>query len=106
MGENKPSNMGGHGHDHMCSCHGYGHKHFVLRWLLGIVMLVIVFYLGVKVGEFKGELRSAYYGGYGRYMMEGYGPDDYNGWYGQGMMKVLPGTPATPPASNTAPTNK
>ncbi len=33
--------------------HGH-HRHFWLRWLLGLVILVLVFCIGVKVGEFKG----------------------------------------------------
>lgn len=44
-------------------CRGYkygtwGHGHYFARWLLGLIILGIVFSLGVKIGEFRG-----YYGG-------------------------------------------
>lgn len=65
-----------HKHDHM-----YGHclwnKHRVLRIVLLLGMLFFVFWLGVKVGEFRGEY------GYGRMMDYGYG--DYG--YRSGMMR-------------------
>lgn len=67
-----------HGHDHM---HGHcvWNKHRLLRVLLLLGMLFFVFWLGVKVGEFRGEF------GYGR-MMGGY--DDYNNYgYRSGMMR-------------------
>lgn len=104
MEENKPMNSDGHMHDHMGCCHGFGHKHFLLRLLLGIAILAVVFCLGMRIGEFKGEFRSGFYGGYGRPMMGGYDSD--NAWYGPGMMRTLPVPPATAPATNTAPTNK
>lgn len=53
--------------------HEDGH-HKLLRWVLGILILIVVFCMGVKVGEFKTTL--GYYG-YGMWpgMME-------NGYYG------------------------
>ena len=30
------------------------HRFYLLRWLLGLIILMIVFGLGVKIGEFKG----------------------------------------------------
>jgi len=30
------------------------HRFFLLRWILGIIILLMVFALGLKVGEFKG----------------------------------------------------
>jgi hypothetical protein len=56
-------NCGCMGHSH---CGGHYHGHFLLRWLLGIVLLALVFAIGVKVGEFKSE-----FGGYG-HMRGGY----------------------------------
>lgn len=49
-----------------CTC-GCGHHcmHRVLWWVLGIVVLIIVFCIGVKAGEFREELRSMF-GGYYR----------------------------------------
>ena len=38
-------------------CRPYG-KYMLLRWLLGILILAIVFAVGVKVGEFKVLLQS------------------------------------------------
>lgn len=44
----------------MCGCgHGY-HRHFWLRWLLGLIILGLVFCVGVKVGEFKSEFGGAF----------------------------------------------
>ena len=41
--------------------HGGGHhRHFLLRLIIGIVILMIVFSLGVKIGEFKGMYGDAY----------------------------------------------
>lgn len=45
-------------------------RHHLLRWILGIVILVLVFIAGVKLGEFKQYLRSE---GYGHRMMREYG---------------------------------
>lgn len=38
---------------------GY-HRFFLLRLVLGILILVIVFSLGVKIGEFKGMFDRGY----------------------------------------------
>jgi hypothetical protein len=56
-----------------CGCgghyHGF-HKYFVLRWVLGIVILIIVFWLGMKIGEFKGYFENNFGGvGYHQGMM-------------------------------------
>jgi hypothetical protein len=56
----------------MCGC-GCGHgRHMILRWVLGLVILLIVFWVGVKVGEFKTSAWGygmGYYGGMHRGMM-------------------------------------
>ena|SRR3989344_510700 len=57
---------------------GKGHGNFVLRWVLGIVILVAIFSLGMLVGELKSTL--GYGGGYGGYGMMGRG-------YGINMMQ-------------------
>ena len=72
---------------HGCGNYGGGHHgHFALRLLLGIVIIAIVFWMGVKVGELKGWLESdfhstkmmRYYDGYNnsgmRSMMNGEAP--------------------------------
>ena len=63
------------------NCCGQGHhRHFLLRMILGIVILMIVFSVGVKIGEFKGEFENNGFGGYrmmhGQYQ-NSY-PMDYN----------------------------
>jgi hypothetical protein len=47
-----------------CGC-GCDHGRGLIWWVVGIFILVIVFAMGVKVGEFRDELRSSY-GGYYR----------------------------------------
>jgi hypothetical protein len=97
-----------HGHDHM---HGHclWNKHRVLRIVLLLGMLFFVFWVGVKVGEFRGEF------GYGR-MMGDYGYGDYGyrsgmmrnaGYYGQGRgmmggyyLQVNPGVQQGLPVQN------
>lgn len=49
----------------MCSCGMcmYHRRHmgvFILRWLLGIVILLVVFWVGIQIGEFKAEVRQGY----------------------------------------------
>ena len=53
-----------------CTC-GCGHHciHRVLWWVVGIVVLIVVFCIGVKFGEFRDELRSAFGGYYRAYPM-------------------------------------
>ena len=53
-------------------CHGG--KHISLRWILGIIILSLVFWLGFKLGEFKIYIRRGgdNYGYYGRHMMNPY----------------------------------
>lgn len=63
-------------HEHNKECcnnhHGMWHKHHVLRWLLGILILFITFVVGFKLGEFKGYFDNDSFGrGYGRGMMGG-----------------------------------
>lgn len=53
-------------------------KHTVLiRWVLGIIILVAVFSFGIKLGKFASFVNQGYYGfGYGSgcgSMMQGYG---------------------------------
>lgn len=57
-----------------------GGRHHLLRWILGIVILVLVFVGGIKLGEFKEAVRG---GGYGYRMMD----RGYNAMPGYGMMQ-------------------
>lgn len=57
-----------------------GRRYHLARWILGIVILVLVFVGGVKLGEFKEAMRS---GGYGYRMMD----RGYNTMPGYGMMQ-------------------
>ena len=52
--------------------HGMGGKYHLLRWLLGVAIIIIVFWMGFKLGEFKGYFANSdgYYGrGFGHGMM-------------------------------------
>ncbi len=56
----------------------YGRKHYILRWFLGIVILLIAFSFGVKVGEVKSLLGN---NSYIPAMMKGYWNNGYQGQY-------------------------
>ena len=61
-----------------CSCGCGSHcAHRVIWWILGIVILIVVFCIGVKAGEFREELHGMF-GGYYR----GYPMMQYQGGYG------------------------
>ncbi len=67
-------------HEHCYMCHGhegmacaYHQRHLLLRWLLGVLILVVTFWLGFKLGEIKGIYGDGGFG-YGRM------------WYGQPQM--------------------
>jgi hypothetical protein len=85
--------------------HG-GHRHFFLRWILGLIILGIVFGLGVKIGEFKSEVYGGNYNGYGRMnrMMQYRQPIMYQTW---GTTNGLSGTQSqttVPPTATKTPT--
>jgi hypothetical protein len=55
-----------------CGCgngwHGGHHMKFVLlRWVLGILIITFVFWMGMKIGEFTGQFE----GGYGMHGQRG-----------------------------------
>jgi len=92
--DQKPWKMHGHG---MCGC-GCGHRHFWLRWLLGIIILAAVFCVGVKVGEFKGAFGRGLGGSRGRQMMRYYPGQAYPLGAPGSRMMVVPNTATTTPA--------
>lgn len=55
----------------MCSCGAHGGTRMLFRLLLGLIILALVFWMGVKLGELRSEL---YYGYGPRYSttMRGY----------------------------------
>jgi len=52
-------------------CFGHSCWHHVIRWILGIAIIIIVFCFGVMIGQLKGAfessgyrmMRTSYYGG-------------------------------------------
>ncbi len=90
---NKEGMQGNHdgGRCMMCSMHGgmcggCGKHHF-LRIVLKLIVLALVFWAGVKIGELKGYYEAGYFGS--PRMMWGaqngaYGPGGMMGWYWNG----------------------
>jgi hypothetical protein len=73
--------------DHHC-CHGHWHwggRFFVVRLVLLLVILVITFGVGLKLGEFRGELAGQGFG-----MRHGFMQMRGRGMYGGGMMRFVP----------------
>lgn len=54
------------------SCQWHGHRYFFLRWILGIIILIIVFSFGFKLGEFSSFINGGENYGYGSMMENGY----------------------------------
>ena len=94
-------------HDHgsmhggmCCCCHGGG-RFSILRIVIGVLLLIFVFWFGVKVGEVK----SLFYGGYqGRSMMMRYGYENMGGGYGV-PMGGAPGSGGEGSVTSTANSN-
>ncbi len=101
MDEQQKDNKMGNGHAWCSWCGhgdgqgGHGHRHgghFIFRIVLAIIIVVIAFSVGIKLGEIKAEL---YYAGYGyspmHSMMGGYG-NGYGGYGAYPMMQYYYGT--------------
>ena len=93
----------------MCGrcCGGHccgGGRHMLLRWLLGLLILVIVFWLGLKIGEFKGAFGGDYGGYYGmpRHMRTFNKPMMYKSYWGYPRMMGNTSS-STQPQSGTTP---
>jgi len=59
---------------------GCGHRHFFLRLIIKLVILALVFWFGVKIGEFKSEFESEFGFDHHHMMMSPYG-EQYGGQY-------------------------
>lgn len=103
------SNCNGRNACNMCGSYSCGpehHKYLILRWLLGLLILVFTFWLGAKVGEFKSMYMNDEFGGnYGRHFMMRAYP---NAMFSDSSHPLItPGTPEaqlqTLPASNIKP---
>jgi hypothetical protein len=83
-------------------CFGHGGWYRVVRWILGIAIILIVFGFGVMIGELKGELGRSYghrmmgnYGGnYGRMYPMMQNGSGYGGMTGTPSTKTAPTAPA------------
>ncbi len=89
-----------------CSCHAVGayHWHVLLRWFLGLIIVVLVFNLGVAIGELKSQMMGGWSGAWSRYdrggqMMSGWDRSDAN-WFG-GNVPMMRSTYSVPSASTT-----
>jgi hypothetical protein len=76
---------------------GHMHKFFWLRWLLGLGIIFITLYIGIKIGEFKGTFENGFdgymMGNHRSYMMpRGY--FNYNN-NSSGLNQSQPQTPST-----------
>lgn len=69
-------NRNGFGHSENCRCQSgmgsgmcrmcsFGHRFVLLRWLLGIIILGLVFWVGLMIGEFHGMYGDSFGRGYG-----------------------------------------
>ena len=60
MQENEQQqNWGGHKcHNGMCGCAGHHMGFHILRWVLGIVVVLMAFGFGVQIGEYKAAFES------------------------------------------------
>lgn len=79
----------GHDRDHHCHHHGmhdtccwpsgYGGRFYLLRWLLGLLILLLVFLVGLRLGEFRGTYGDEYFSRHMRYnQMMGRDKDYFN----------------------------
>ena len=111
MNMEEQNNMGGRRdcsecpvcHGKMCGwgmMHHHGCGYHVIRWALGLVILVIVFAFGIMIGELKGTFDASF----GYRMMNGYGYGYSRAYpmmeYGYG----VPTSQSAAPSAQTAPT--
>lgn len=99
--KNSSTEMGCYNCGHQCggNCYGCGGlTHYLLRWALGIFIIIFTLMLGIQIGEFKGAYKSNYH--FSRGMM-----GDYDQFYSRSnyspMMDRLEAT--YEPLDNVAP---
>ena len=100
-----------HEHGEKCCsnlCCGSWHKYHILRWLLGVLILMGTFALGYKVGEFKGYFNNDNYDGWHKniklqrshgYLNQNYGPGMMGGgtvFFNEGTLPSIEARPAQP----------
>ena len=70
----------------VCVCHN---RYYLLRWFLGLLIIILVFSVGVQLGEIRGYLGSdgywphgsyGNYGGFGRMPMMYYNNQNNPNW--------------------------
>ncbi len=79
-----------------CCCFGHGGWYRVIRWILGIAVIIIVFCFGMMIGELKGALVGRGSGDY-RMMHTSY----YGGGYGRAIPMMQNGSGGTTGAPST-----
>lgn len=91
----------------MCDKNGMCGQHHWMHIIIKILIALFIFWCGVQFGELKSMLRAAYYnGGYGYGMMNSYGVNRSQGYYGVpvGMMGGWTYGTATVPTTTTTTT--
>lgn len=61
MKEEKDNTQMCHWCGHHESCGYHDHKNYLLRWILGVIVLVLVFWFGVQVGQVGSGWSNDYY---------------------------------------------
>ncbi len=90
MQENEQQNWCGHKcHNGMCGCMGHHMGFHILRWVLGIIVILMSFGFGVQIGEFKAAFESGY--GYRHHNMMYYSQPSMMGGYQYGREDVSAG---------------
>ena len=86
------------------ACHGmdvWHTKHMLIRWLLGLLILIIVFKVGMRIGEFKRDVEYGTFGDMRAHHQMLHNSGSY-GYYYQppGMMPTPFQTQLLPPISS------
>jgi hypothetical protein len=87
-----------------CNC---GNRHvgiFILRWMLGIVILLTVFWMGVQIGSVRSLGGGGHYGQAGYGMRSGYLPSRGMPMMRYGAVPVQQNVNAVQPAAGSATT--
>ena len=76
-------------------CHG---RHHLLRVILKILIVIIIFSCGYKLGQMTGFIRAEYGGQYGHQDFGGFGMMGDRGYYfsNNAPTTITPATPTTP----------